>query len=137
MVDFNAQEMYKIPVAITLVSAFLIYSAHLYFALSKPVLPEHHEADRGKMVWQKYNCNACHQIYGLGGYLGPDLTNVYSVRGEPVIRNLIQYGTNVMPAFKCSDSEMNQLLAFFKQIDSSGSSDPRTFTIHANGTIRQ
>lgn len=137
MNDFNSQEMYKIPVAITLVSAFLVYSAHLYSALSVPVLPASHAADRGKMVWQKYNCIACHQIYGLGGYLGPDLTNVYSLRGEPVIRALVQNGTNVMPAFHCSNEEMDQLVAFFKQIDTSGKSDPRTFTIHANGTIQQ
>lgn len=129
--------MYKIPVAISLVSAFLIYSAHLYSTLSAPVLPSSKPADEGKMVWQKYNCNACHQIYGLGGYLGPDLTNVFSLRGEPVIRALVQHGSTVMPAFHCSNEEMDQLIAFFKQIDSSGKSDPRTFTIQANGSIHQ
>ncbi len=37
---------------------------------------------RGEDIWLKNNCNSCHQLYGLGGYLGPDLTNVYSVNGK-------------------------------------------------------
>ena len=38
-------------------------------------------ACEGKIVFQKYNCISCHQLYGLGGYLGPDLTNVISEKG--------------------------------------------------------
>src|SRR5690554_1410938 len=38
------------------------------------------KALQGQNLWLKNNCNSCHQIYGLGGYLGPDLTNVYSFR---------------------------------------------------------
>ena len=40
------------------------------------------EAITGKVLYQKYNCTACHQIYGLGGFLGPDLTIVVSQQGK-------------------------------------------------------
>jgi nitric oxide reductase subunit C len=127
--------MYKILIAFFLACAFLMYSLHLYSSL--PMLMGNESADRGKMIWQKYNCNACHQVYGLGGYLGPDLTNVYSMRREPFIRAIVRSGTKVMPSFYCSDIELDDLIAYLKQIDSSGKSDPRTFTIQANGTIQQ
>ncbi|MFQ5767659.1 MAG: c-type cytochrome [Acidobacteriota bacterium] len=31
---------------------------------------------RGLELWRSHNCQACHQIYGFGGFLGPDLTNL-------------------------------------------------------------
>ena len=34
----------------------------------------------GKWVWQKYNCNDCHTILGIGGYYAPDVTKVMSYR---------------------------------------------------------
>ena len=95
------------------------------------------EACDGKMVWQHYNCNACHQIYGLGGYLGPDLTNEYSLKGKDVINAFLISGTSTMPVFHMSEKEMNDLVAFLKDVDRTGSADPRTFTIYPNGTIEQ
>ena len=32
----------------------------------------------GRRVWLANNCQACHQLYGFGGFLGPDLTNAAS-----------------------------------------------------------
>lgn len=79
-------------------------------------------SSQGKLVWQKYNCQACHQFYGLGGYLGPDLTNVYSAagKGEGWIRAMLQLGPGSMPEFKLSDAELNSLIAFLKSVDQSG-----------------
>ena len=37
------------------------------------------EVRHGQQLYQESNCTACHQIYGLGGYMGPDLTNVVSM----------------------------------------------------------
>jgi nitric oxide reductase subunit C len=130
-------EKRKIIIAALLIFVFLSYSFCLY--LSLPVksksIPE--EVGNGKLVWQQYNCNASHQVYGLGGYLGPDLTNTYSRKGPAYIRAILQSGTAAMPNFDLNRQEMSVLLAYLQNIDGSGKADPRTFTIYNNGIIQQ
>ena len=120
-----------------LLAAFLCYSFFLYSALPVKNYPVRKEADSGKLAWQKYNCNACHQVYGLGGYLGPDITNIYSAKGAVYIRAFLKTGTAIMPDFHLSEKEINDLISFMKVIDASGKSDPKTFTLHHDGTIEQ
>lgn len=88
--------------------------------IKKQVLTE--TAIKGQQLWQDYNCSACHQFYGLGGYLGPDLTNIMSdtTKGEVYIRNMINAGVKVMPNYHFTNEEINQLLAYFKAIDKTG-----------------
>lgn len=119
---------------------FSMYSANIYQLDSKsrenhanynPIL-----ADQGKLLWQQNNCSTCHQIYGLGGYLGPDLTNIYSTpAGLPYLKGIISSGTKQMPGFAFSELEMDAILEYLKSLDQSGISDPRNFTIHSNGNI--
>ncbi len=123
-----------------LLVAFLTFSLSIYLKpafAGTPRNPETIEASKGRMVWQQYNCQSCHQLYGLGGYLGPDLTNVYGTegKGEPLIRAIIKTGVAPMPAFDLTAEETAQLVAFLKAADASGSADPRGFLIHANGMI--
>ncbi len=96
-------------------------------------------AAEGRLVWQKYNCQSCHQLYGLGGYLGPDLTNVYSApgKGEPVIRAFLKAGVPPMPVFNISEEETASLIAFLRATDGSGSAAPRDFTILPSGMIKK
>jgi nitric oxide reductase subunit C len=129
----------KVVTGVMLVSLFLAYSLFLYYStplgqetkLSVPLAYE------GKMLWQEKNCISCHQLYGLGGYLGPDLTNVYTLKGSAYIKAFLAKGTAVMPDFKLSANEMDKLVAFLKMTDASGKSDPRTFLIQFDGTISQ
>lgn len=81
-------------------------------------------AVEGKMVWQKYNCISCHQLYGLGGYMGPDLTNVISApgKGKHFARAFIATGSSKMPNFKLSEKEMETLLEFLNYVDKTGRS---------------
>ena len=96
-------------------------------------------AAEGRLVWQKYNCQSCHQLYGLGGYLGPDLTNIYSTsgKGEIVIKALIKSGTIQMPSFDLTAKEESYLIQFLKSVDASGFSDPRKFQVTATGMIEK
>ena len=119
----------------TLVILFLAYSGYLYSNLPVQQRYENKLADKGKMVWQEQNCNSCHQVYGLGGFLGPDLTNIYSLRGPGHIKAFVQNGTPVMPQFNLREEDMIALLAFLREIDQSGKADPRSFRIQKNGTI--
>lgn len=38
----------------------------------------------GQMVYQQNDCAACHQIRGIGGVAGPDLTNIGSKQPDPL-----------------------------------------------------
>ena len=122
-------------VLVLFVAAYLIYSFTLYTSLPVKQCIVDKRAENGKLVWQKYNCNSCHQLYGLGGYIGPDLTNVYSKRSEAFIKAFLKNGTTAMPNFNINDYEMDCLLKYFNSIDNSGKSDPRNFRINNDGTI--
>ncbi|MBK6929499.1 MAG: cytochrome c [Saprospirales bacterium] len=75
-------------------------------------------AQAGKSLWQRNNCISCHSLVGLGGHLGPDLTNAFSRRGEGYIRYVLNHGSKKMPAFHLSPAEQNALIAYLKAIDS-------------------
>ncbi|GAB6174543.1 cytochrome c [Paradesulfitobacterium aromaticivorans] len=50
-------------------------------------MPE--DAQEGKAVWQKHNCVSCHTLFGNGGYVGDDMTNILKRRtAEDVQRYL-------------------------------------------------
>ncbi len=121
---------------------FLSYSYCIYF---KPLSIKStsnfniHKASAGRLVWQKYNCQSCHQLYSLGGYLGPDLTNIISQpnKGEVFIKAMLVSGIKQMPSFHLSPNEMNLLLEFLKSVDASGSSDPRKWKVNTIGMIEK
>ena len=117
--------------------SFLSYSFYLYADLDTNLVKNNAQIDHGKKIWQENNCIACHQIYQLGGYLGPDLTNTFSLKGPEYIKVFVKNGTAVMPKFDLNDTDIEALVAYLKQIDATGSADPRTFKITINGMIHQ
>lgn len=76
--------------------------------------------DRGKELFQQHNCIACHQLYGLGGYLGPELTTAWSDpgRGEIYMKTFMQAGGRRMPNFHFTEQEIQALLHYFRYVDS-------------------
>ena len=120
---------------------FIAFSVWIYaiplFSPSPYSEKELHLVAKGRLVWQKHNCHTCHQLYGLGGYLGPDLTNVYSRSGnnEHYIRGIVKSGVKQMPAFEISEEEMNALLQFLKNVDQSGTSNPQDYQPEILGTF--
>ena len=112
---------------IALFTAFLIYTCLVYYYSDKGNIKESipdRQVLAGWKTWQAKNCQTCHQFYGLGGYLGPDLTNVASdpAKSEMYLSTFIKYGTGKMPNFHLNDSEVNNLVAFLKWVDKSGKS---------------
>ena len=97
------------------------------------------KAKSGKLLYQQYNCTACHQIYGLGGYLGPDLTNLVSNtdKGPIYAKAILKNGTLRMPNFHLNESEVEDLLAYLIYIDGTGISPVKKFEIKYDGTIVQ
>lgn len=111
------------------------YSLHLYMSPAENgKLSE--KAEKGKQVWQASNCHTCHQLYGLGGYLGPDLTNVYQRGGPAYIKAMVTVGSRSMPAYPMSDQDMQSLVAFLEEVNRSGSADPADFKVQPGGMIK-
>jgi nitric oxide reductase subunit C len=129
-----------VHIYVTLCTLFLVYSFSIYLQpYFKGSVADKSDIAAGRIVWQKNNCQSCHQLYGLGGYLGPDLTDVYSTpgKGKDYIKAMLTSGIKQMPAFHLSDQEFNQLTAFLKSVDESGNSDPRKFTQLKSGMIEE
>lgn len=122
--------------------AFIVYSFSIYL---KPLhlSPNSNfsitEASEGRLVWQKYNCQSCHQLYNLGGYLGPDLTNVISQpgKGKEFLKAMLNAGSKQMPVFQLSNQEINQLYEFLKSTNASGTADPRELKVNNYGMIER
>ncbi len=95
------------------------------------------EAVQGRLIWQENNCHVCHQLYGLGGFLGPDLTNVYAKfnENEELLKMFFKGGIKQMPNYSFSQKESKLLIEFLKQCNQSGIADPRKMTIYTNGMI--
>ena len=117
--------MFRIWIALFVV--FIVYTFMVYNYCDErnpnESIPDKH-ALAGWETWQAKNCQSCHQIYGLGGYLGPDLTNVTADtnKNEAYFRTFIKYGTGRMPNFHLNDSEINNVVSFLQWVNKSGES---------------
>ncbi|MBC5774729.1 cytochrome c [Pontibacter sp. KCTC 32443] len=118
---------------------FLFFTAFVYTAEVPDTapLPQQELALQGKHIWQKHNCSACHQFYGLGGYIGPDVTNVMSAKGkgESYVRAVLQNGTATMPDFNLSVKDVDALVAFLIEADKTGKSGREHFLADNFGQI--
>lgn len=129
-----------IHIFLTLVILYLTFSISIY---TKPNRikkdTENILAKEGRLVWQKYNCQGCHQLYGLGGYLGPDLTNLLAEpsKDKIYINAILHSGVKQMPKFNLTDEELSLLVQFLKSTNQSGISNPKSFIQVWNGTIKK
>ena len=115
--------------------AFSAYSAMVYTATPnlEPRRPLTESAAHGQRLYQEYNCVACHQFFGLGGYMGPDLTNVASEKGIAYARAYISAGSRRMPDFDLSEAEIESLVDFLVFVDGSGRYPAEHHEIYWNG----
>jgi nitric oxide reductase subunit C len=95
---------------------FLVYGDRTGRELS----PLSDAALEGREVWLRHNCQACHQFYGFGGFLGPDLTNAWSRLSRERVDQVLTYGTAQMPPFRLSEGEITAIAAFLREVDATG-----------------
>ena len=117
------QKNTNILIITALIILFIIYNGFIYSSKnSKQPVKLSIKANHGLQLWQENNCWSCHQIYGLGGYLGPDLTNTYSNigKGPEYIKAFLNSGIKSMPQFNFSDNEKDAIVAYLKYVDSTG-----------------
>lgn len=89
----------------------------------------------GKELWQQYNCTSCHQIYGLGGYLGPDLTNIVNKKGRDYAAAFIKSGVKAMPVFNLPENEVTALIDYLEYVGTTGSFPNRDVVIDEYGSF--
>jgi nitric oxide reductase subunit C len=117
--------MIKVVAFISLFVTYLVYSIIVYTKGTEKATSlsaaEQCNIKKGSHLFQQYNCTSCHQLYGLGGYLGPELTTAYSdpARGELYMKVFLQAGGPRMPNFHFKEEEINALISFLKYVDES------------------
>ena len=108
---------------------FGIFLALSYESITSSI-PEKTNADqitdavvRGKHVWESNNCMGCHTLLGEGAYYAPELTKVYTRKGESYIKTVLmakepwQPRGRKMVAYAMSEEQANDMVAFFAWID--------------------
>ena len=93
-------------------------------------MPEKTNADqitdavvRGKRIWDENNCMGCHTILGEGAYYAPELTRVYTRKGEAYIKAVMmspepwQPNGRKMVAYNLSEEKADDVVAYFEWID--------------------
>jgi nitric oxide reductase subunit C len=91
----------------------------------------------GAQVFQDYNCIACHQFYGMGGYMGPDLTNVISNRGTAYARAFIAAGTATMPNLGLAENEIDSVVDYLAFVDKTGTYPVENYEVRWYGAVIQ
>jgi len=88
-------------------------------------------ANAGRRLWHEHNCQACHQTYGFGGFLGPDLTNagrrLTIARLTEVLDVGPTKGTTQMPAFHMNEEQVEAIHTYLIELDKTGIGVPRAF----------
>jgi nitric oxide reductase subunit C len=104
-----------------LVAAFCGQTALVYLddtADQRPALSA--QARDGRRLWHQHNCQVCHQIYGFGGFLGPDLTNAAPRLTRARLDEVLTQGNAQMPAFHFSPEQIDAMQAFLVELDKTG-----------------
>lgn len=77
-------------------------------------------AVQGRVLWHRNNCQVCHQIYGFGGFLGPDLTNAGPRLTRARLDEVLTVGNAQMPAFHFDSASIDAIEAYLLELDQTG-----------------
>lgn len=102
-----------------LVICFGVQSALVYTDPSSSP-PLNTKAIEGRNIWHQYNCQSCHQIYGFGGFFGPDLTNVSQTIAPQRLQQVLTSGSGLMPAFNLNEDEIAAINEYLKALNETG-----------------
>ena len=109
----------KLALLVALVACFAVQTILVY---SDPYVgePLSETAQHGRRIWYAKNCQSCHQLYGFGGFLGPDLTNAAPGLTPERLEDVLTNGTGTMPAFQMPPQEIEAITQFLIAMDHSG-----------------
>lgn len=104
-----------------LLASFAGQSALVYLDdTATPEMRLSEEGVSGRRLWHRFNCNVCHQIYGFGGFLGPDLTNAAPRLSRARLDEVLTIGTAQMPAFHLDADQITAIETFLHELNDTG-----------------
>jgi nitric oxide reductase subunit C len=119
VIGYKHKKLKKLATISVLLIFYTAYSCWVYtsgtaIAADMPLAALH-----GKQIWQQHNCQTCHQLYGLGGYMGPDLTTVTSDknRGIAYAKGIMLSGGNRMPNYHLPERDVDMLIAYLSYVN--------------------
>ncbi len=135
--SLHRRSIFLVLVGLFAVQTFLTYTSGTRVKNSEAVFDA--RAERGEQLYREFNCTACHQLYGLGGYMGPDLTNVTSAvgKGPDLARGIILMGTQRMPMLGLTKDEADDVVAFLEAVAATGTYPIRRMDLSPWGTYRE
>ncbi|HNI04110.1 MAG TPA: cytochrome c [Flavobacteriales bacterium] len=141
MAAFVLTARHRRTIFVSLVLLFIAQSAITYTTATsvKNERAMYNEAaSRGAQLYRDLNCTACHQLYGLGGYMGPDLTNTMGTpgKGPAYAKAFILHGTQRMPALGVTPEQADDIVAFLQAVDATGTHPIRHIDLTPWGTYR-
>ena len=92
------------------VQTVLVYSDDVDLQLTE-------QAIEGRRLFHEKACQVCHQLWGQGGFLGPDLTNSASRVDETRLASLLTVGSGQMPALRFDSEQILAMRAFLEELD--------------------
>lgn len=98
-----------------LVATFVVQTSLVYSDDVDLVLTD--DAVAGRKLFHDGSCQVCHQLWGQGGFLGPDLTNAASRVDQTRLASLLTVGSGQMPAYGYDDGQIAEIRAFLVEID--------------------
>lgn len=122
-----------------------VVGALLFFGVAGGVFTSRAVTDAqaaGLVVWRANGCEGCHTLYGAGGAYAPDLTHIYSLRGENYLReflvnpNAFHPEQRLMPRIGLTKTETDNLLAFLSWVSAQSASwPPKPIQVSGGGSV--
>lgn len=82
------------------------------------------QALAGQAIFRAQGCQGCHALYGMGGSLGPDLTNAAARVPPQRFAQLLQQGAGPMPAYHLDAPSRAAVWAYLQAVDATGRGTP-------------
>ncbi|MCH1571228.1 MAG: cytochrome c [Longimicrobiales bacterium] len=106
----SKKAMLSVLVVCFAIQTGLVYSDDVDIELSA-------DAVEGRELFHDGSCQVCHQLWGQGGFLGPDLTNASSRIDETRLTSLLTVGSGQMPAYQYDAEQIRSMRSFLEEID--------------------
>lgn len=76
-------------------------------------------------AWRSAGCQSCHSVLGLGGHIGPDLTNIASRASPGHVRAVVRAGFPGMPGYdRLKERTLDAIVVYLQEVDGLGRYPP-------------